>query len=78
MKDPPVECQGAEHDGVHEHPSYKGRRGAFVETEETFFAHCKEEALEGTGESGFVGGLESDFDCVEGMADCEAVSIMKL
>ena len=45
MQEFAVECKGAEHDAVHEHPAHEGRGGAFVEAGYAFFADGEEEAL---------------------------------
>jgi hypothetical protein len=64
-----VECQGAEHDAIHEHPAYEGRGCPFVEPEEAFFSDGDEEALERTGKSCGRAGLQADFDGIERVAD---------
>ena len=78
VKEAPIERQGAKHYRIHEHPPYQRRRGTFVEAEHAFFADGEEEALEGARESRLVGGLESDFDCIERVTDCGIVNITKL
>lgn len=65
-----VDGQGAEHDAVHEHPADEGWRRAFVEPGETFIADGLEDTLERAGEAVGGGGLETNLDGVERMADC--------
>ena len=67
---PAVDCQRTEHDAVHEHPADQGRGGTLVKAEDALIADCLRDALERAGEAGGVGGLETNFDGVEGVANC--------
>lgn len=69
MQQAPVYSQTAQHDAVHEHPSDQGRGGALVEREHALIADRLENALQGTTEAGCGGGLQTDLNGVEGMAD---------
>jgi len=70
-----VECQGTKHDAVHKHPSYQRGCCAFVKPRYAFVAESEEETLERPAELGLGGRLETDFDGVEGVADCILVSV---
>lgn len=50
---------------VHEHPSYEGRCGAFVEGSDAFLADGLGETVEGSAKLVMTGSLEADFDGVE-------------
>ena len=60
-----VLVQGAEHEGVHEHPADQGGGGAFVHGEDALMSDGLAETVERAGEAGGGGGLEADFDGVE-------------
>lgn len=49
--------EGAQHDGVHEHPADEGGRRAFVEASDALVFERLGDACEGAGELAFVGGL---------------------
>ena len=50
---------------VHKHPPYEGRCCAFVKAPYSLVSNGLHYAVDGASELGFLGGLESDFDCVE-------------
>lgn len=64
-----VDRQRAEHDRVHEHPPDERRGRALVEGQGAFVAEGGGEAGQGAGEARGGGGLQADFDGVEGVAD---------
>jgi len=72
VKDSAVEGEGSEHDAVHKHPSYKRWGSSFIEPRDTFFSDSLQKALKGAGEAGRVRGLQTDFDCIERVADWRA------
>lgn len=70
-----VDGERAEHDGVHEHPAHEGGRRALVETSCALILYGLGDAFEGTAETAFAGGLQSDLDRVEGVTDWFALEL---
>ena len=73
-----VQCETPQHQTVHEHPSHKRWRGAFVEARYALFADRLEDAVKWAAELGGCRGLQADFDCVEGVTDWDRVSPVRV
>lgn len=65
VQQPPVDGQGAQHEGVHEHPADQWWRRALVQAPYPFISHGLQHAVDGAGEAAPLRGLEAHFDRVE-------------
>ena len=75
FQQPPIYRQGTQHEGVHRGPADRRRRCAFVQGTHPFALDGLDKTIPWSGELGGGGGLETDFDRVEGVANgqfCDA------